>query len=132
MEIRLKYERLSRLLSASVKTKVKQLVPQYLAHAGGLKNAHALQASATTLLRSKFPMASPAQTDLLAFYLLSIAAIVNGSRNGASSSLSEITDLESMGAQMVLERRSMLTDVLSNIMKKMSNTQESIVQNLKG
>lgn len=132
MEIRRKYERLSRLLSPVVKTKIRQLVPQYLAHAGHRQNAHTLHESALAALRIKFPLASPAQSEHLAFYLLSIAATVNGDGKGGPGALNDMTEVTSMRLQMLMDQRSKFIEALSNIMKKTDSTDDSIVQNLKG
>jgi hypothetical protein len=47
-------------------------------------------------------------------------------------SLGEVESLESMRLQMQVDRRSKFFEALSNIMKKIDSTQETIVQNLKG
>jgi len=46
-------------------------------------------------------------------------------------SLSEMGEMESLRLQMIMERRSKMIQTLSNIMKKMSDTSQSIIQNLK-
>jgi antitoxin ParD1/3/4 len=46
-------------------------------------------------------------------------------------SLSEMGEMESLRLQMIMDRRSKMLETLSNIMKKISDTQESIVGNLK-
>jgi hypothetical protein len=52
-----------------------------------------------------------------------------GDRLDSMSALSEVTALR---LQMAMDRRSKFVEALSNIMKKIDSTQETIVQNLKG
>ena len=46
-------------------------------------------------------------------------------------SMSEMGEKESMRLQMAMDRMNKMMATLSNIMKKMSSTQQSIVQNMK-
>ena len=46
-------------------------------------------------------------------------------------SLSEMGEMESLRLQMIMDRRSKMIQTLSNIMKKMSDTSQSIIQNIK-
>jgi putative addiction module CopG family antidote len=46
-------------------------------------------------------------------------------------SMNEISEIASLRLQMVMDRRSKLVSTLSNIMKKISVTEETIVQNMK-
>jgi hypothetical protein len=46
-------------------------------------------------------------------------------------SLSEMGETESMRLQMAMDRQSKMMATLSNILKKMSDTNDSIVQNIK-
>ena len=46
-------------------------------------------------------------------------------------SMSELAEMESLRLQMAMDRRSKFMEALSNIMKKMSDTDSAIVQNLK-
>lgn len=50
---------------------------------------------------------------------------------GNRDSTNEMSDMNSIRMQMAMERRSKCVEMLSNIMKKMSTTAESIVGNLK-
>jgi hypothetical protein len=47
-------------------------------------------------------------------------------------SMSAISELTSLRLQMAMDRRSKFVETLSNVMKKIDSTQETIVQNLKG
>jgi hypothetical protein len=51
---------------------------------------------------------------------------------GRLDSMNEMSEMTSMRLQMAMDRRSKFVEALSNIMKKIDSTQESIVQNLKG
>ena len=46
-------------------------------------------------------------------------------------SLSEMGEMESLRLQMIMDRRSKMIQTLSNIMKKISDTSQSIIQNIK-
>jgi len=50
---------------------------------------------------------------------------------GKLYSMSELSEMSSLRLQMVMDRRAKLMSTLSNMMKKISDTQQSIVQNLK-
>jgi hypothetical protein len=51
---------------------------------------------------------------------------------GLLDSMNEMSEMTSMRLQMAMDRRSKFVEALSNIMKKIDSTQETIVQNLKG
>jgi hypothetical protein len=59
-----------------------------------------------------------------------LRAISDGLR-GRLDSMSELSEMTSLRLQMVMDRRSKLIATLSNIMKANSDTQGSIVGNLK-
>lgn len=46
-------------------------------------------------------------------------------------SLSELSELEQLRLQMIMDRRSKMIEMLSNLLKKMSETQDAVIQNLK-
>jgi hypothetical protein len=50
---------------------------------------------------------------------------------GQLDSLSEMSEQQSLRLQMIMDRRSKMISTLSNIMKKISDTSSSIIQNLK-
>ncbi len=50
---------------------------------------------------------------------------------GQLDSMNEMSEMTSLRLQMMMDRRSKFVSTLSNIMKKLSNTQDSLVQNLK-
>jgi hypothetical protein len=51
---------------------------------------------------------------------------------GQLDNMNEMSEMTSMRLQMAMDRRSKFVEALSNIMKKIDSTQETIVQNLKG
>ena len=131
MQIRAQFDRVSRLLPLATKTMIAQLVPSYSVAAGSLRNPQAMYQAAIAAVRVKLPFAGPVQIDLLAFYLLSVTA-VHDDPKGRFNSLTEMSEMTSMRLQMAMDRRSKFVEALSNIMKKIDSTQETIVQNLKG
>jgi hypothetical protein len=50
---------------------------------------------------------------------------------GELDSMSGLSEMTSMRLQMALDRRSRMMTTLSNVLKKMSDTQDSIEQNMK-
>ena len=50
---------------------------------------------------------------------------------GKLDGMSEMSEMTSLRLQMMMDRRSKFINTLSNIMKKLSDTQDSIIQNLK-
>ena len=45
--------------------------------------------------------------------------------------MSELSDMDQLRLQMAMDRRSKLISTLSNVLKKASDTQQAITQNLK-
>ena len=73
------------------------------------------------------------RTDLYPGKLDDIAQLetIRDHLKGKLDSMSEMSEMTSLRLQMTMDRRSKYLSTLSNIMKKISTTQESIVQNLK-
>ena len=57
--------------------------------------------------------------------------MVRDSLQGKLDSMSEMGEMESLRLQMAMDRRSKLLTTLSNVLKKISDTDQSITQNLK-
>ena len=72
-------------------------------------------------VKRKFPGLSNQQYDVLAFELM----------HQTVDSLNEQSETQSLELQMTMDRRSKLIDTLSNVLKKISDTGDSVVQNLK-
>jgi chromosome segregation ATPase len=51
--------------------------------------------------------------------------------NAQLDSINEMSEMTSMDLQMAMDRRSKFVETLSNVLKKISDTQASIVQNMK-
>lgn len=91
--------------------------------------------------RVKMPVADPESaggvkyvpTDLYPGRITDIAELrsIQAKLRDQLDSMSEMGEMESLRLQMAMERRSQFMTTLSNIMKKSSETQSSIVQNLK-
>lgn len=72
-------------------------------------------------------------TDLYNGILLNVAELrsILNELKGQLDSMSELSEMESLRLQMVMDRRSKIITTLSNIMKKVSATSDNITQNLK-
>jgi hypothetical protein len=131
MEAWQQYQRLSRLLSHDVKLRIRQVVPLYLDRVRSVQDPQSLYRAAVAALKLRFPSSSPEETDVLAFYLVGLAAAAERGMIGKLDSMNEMSEMTSLRLQMTMERRSKFIQTLSNIMLKISSTQDSIVQNLK-
>lgn len=78
-----------------------------------------------TQLRSSIPNATPAQMSLLQLVAIQEAL------QSQLDSMNEMSEMTSLRLQMAMDRRSKFVEALSNMMKSISDTQDSIVQNLK-
>jgi hypothetical protein len=52
-------------------------------------------------------------------------------RSGTLDGLNEMSEMTSLRLQLTMDRRSKIIQTLSNIMKKIGTTQETLVQNIK-
>jgi Arc/MetJ-type ribon-helix-helix transcriptional regulator len=73
------------------------------------------------------------ETDLYKGHIADVSIIesIRDELRDKLDSMSEMGEMESMRLQMIMDRRSKLLETLSNILKKISDTQKSITQNLK-
>ena len=73
------------------------------------------------------------QTDLYGAKIDSVEILesIRDDLKGQLDSLSELSEMTSLRLQMYQDRRSKFIQVLSNIMKKISTTQDTLLQNLK-
>lgn len=97
------------------------MTPQCAALASELKEL----AAATAGLRSPVRLSAPARPTYANLRSL------QGQLKQNLDSMSELSETESLRLQMLMDRRSKFVATLSNIMKKMSATSDSIVQNMK-
>jgi hypothetical protein len=85
-------------------------------------------------VEAQFVGLSADQSDLLSFYVLEDVAqllAVQDDLKGKLDGMNEMSEMTSMRLQMMMDRRSKFISTLSNIMKKISTTQDTLVQNLK-
>ena len=97
------------------------LTPQCGSLASELKELAATTAGLRNPVRLSAP-ARPTHANL---------RVLQGQLKQNLDSMSEMSETESLRLQMVMDRRSKFMATLSNILKKMSNTSDSIVQNMK-
>jgi len=115
------HERVQRLIPPPARQKVGQLVPGFRAEAMKLPPQADFGKVALAHVKRKFPGLSSQQYDVLAFELI----------HETVAGMSEQSETQSLELQMTMDRRSKLIDTLSNVLKKISDTEDSVVQNLK-
>ncbi len=131
MEVWQQFEKVSRLLNRDVKAKVRQVAPFYIERIQRLQEPSSLQQAAVTVLNGQFPVASPMEVEALAFYLVCIVAAGEGSPKQGTGLINEVREMHSLKLQMETNRYSKFHSILSNLLRKMAGTQESIIQNMK-
>jgi len=83
---------------------------------------------------NRFDRLSAEQLNLLSFFVLAEASGLLPQPDQSKeklSGVSEMSEMTSLRLQMLMDRRSKIMSTLSNILKKISTTQDMIVQNLK-
>ena len=127
-------QRLASLIQPEAKAKLDLATRTLLAHlASGPENADPY-AIAQQEVRSKFARLSTEQSNLLTFYVLAEAARLLSHPDESKrklDSMNEMSEMTSLRLQMTMDRRSKFITTLSNIMKKISTTQDTLVQNIK-
>ena len=126
--------RLAALLQPEAKAKLDLATRALLAHLAADSENADLYAFAQQEVRSKFPQLSGEQSNLLSFYVLAeVARILSDpdELKGKLDGMNEMSEMTSLRLQMTMDRRSKFISTLSNIMKKISTTQDTLVQNLK-
>jgi hypothetical protein len=114
--------RVRRLLGPGPKRVIQQMEPAFQNQLTRLPATANYYQLATSEVRKQFPHVSPNAVDVLSFELLSEVA---------DNTSSEMSETESLRLQMTMDRRSKLIETLSNVLKKSSDTGDSVVQNLK-
>ena len=90
------------------------------------------EAEAYAAVRARFTNLRPSGQDTVAFLLLYRSAeTLKNEVKSKLDSLSEMGETESLRLQMMMDRLSKFMTALSNIMKKISDTADGIVSNLK-
>jgi hypothetical protein len=92
-------------------------------------------------VHKQFAGQSAAQSDVLSFYLLAdvlqhATTLVDVNKTNERTmnkldSFSELGEMESLRLQMAMDRMSKLMSTLSNLLKKISDTADGIIQNIK-
>jgi hypothetical protein len=83
-------------------------------------------------VRSRFGRLSAEQADLLSFYVLArVAGILSNPEDLKRNGPDEMSEMTTLRLQMMMDRRSKFMSTLSNVMKKTSHTQNTLIQNLK-
>ena len=127
-------QRIELFLQPTAKVRLDQVIRTLLLSlASGAENVD-LYAFVQTELRSSFPRLSIEQSNLFSFYVFAETArllAVPDELKGKLDGMNEMSEMTSLRLQMMMERRSKFISTLNNIMKKISTTQESLVQNLK-
>ena len=126
-------------MSTASRLKLQQLVIKMLrwssqnphATAGQMQNIFRGFASAMIPLQSgQGAQSSESTTDVWLTY--AFLRVVQENLQGEVNSENETSEMASLRLQMDMDRRSKFVEALSNVMKKIDSTQETIVQNLKG
>jgi hypothetical protein len=115
------HERVQRLISGPTKQKLAQLMPGFRAEVMKLPPQADFGRLALADVKRRFPRLSSQEYDVLAFELM----------HQTVDSLNEQSETQSLELQMTMDRRSKLIDTLSNVLKKISETGDSVVQNMK-
>ncbi len=127
-------QRLASLIQPEAKAKLDLATRALLTHlASGSENADPY-AIVQQELRSKFARLSIEQSNLLSFYVLAEAARLlphPDKLKGKLNGMNEMSEMTSLRLQMTMDRRSKFISTLSNMMKKISTTQDTLVQNIK-
>jgi hypothetical protein len=127
-------QRLASLIQPEAKVKLDLATRALLTHlASGFENVDSY-AIVQQELHSKFARLSTEQSNLLSFYVLAEAArLLSHPRElkRKLNGLKEMSEMNSLRLQMTMDRRSKFISTLSNMMKKISTTQDTLVQNIK-
>lgn len=129
-----RYRKISALLQPEAKKKLAAASSEVLKSLAKNSNPGDLRDLARTQVKSQFVGLSEQQSDLLSFYVLDDVAqllAVQDDLKGKLDGMNEMSEMTSMRLQMTMDRRSKFISTLSNIMKKISMTQDTLVQNLK-
>jgi hypothetical protein len=113
---------------SKVAPRIANVIVQIAASMGGktsLPSITGIESATIAKLQSQIPGITIQQTQLLA-----LVAIQEALQNQLDN-MNEMSEMTSMDLQMAMDRRSKFVEALSNIMKEIDATQESIVQNLK-
>ena len=125
----LRYNSITPLLSPTAKVKLDEITRQLLNSMVKENSKLNIDSFLSKNINRRFPEITEKQRDLLKFYVLKKAE--NMISNNDLESIGELSEMTSLRLQMTMDRRSKFISTLSNIMKKISTTQDTLVQNLK-
>ena len=126
--------RLQSFLNERDKAKLYRISRELLKHLASTTKTVDLYPLAKNKVEIKFPRISKNQSDLLCFYVLVEVARTLGNQAELKQtlySMGKISEMDALRLQMLMDRRSKFITTLSNIMKKISSTQDTLIQNLK-
>jgi hypothetical protein len=124
-EISSQHQRIQNLLPAQTKQKLARMVPAFEQQIRAHKQGTDLRALAAAEVRKQFPRLSAQQTDVLAFTLLKDAY------DNSKGSLTDISTTDQLQLQMAMDQKSQFESMLSNMLKSMADTSDSVIQNIK-
>jgi hypothetical protein len=125
-DVKARGDRLWNAASPAVKAWSNQNAP------GIAKGAGDPEALAHAAVQARWPNLRSAATDALTFLVIYEAAKnLQADVKNKLDSMSELGETESLRLQMAMDRLSKMMTTLSNLLKKISDTADGIVQNLK-
>lgn len=120
---------IANFLSSDVKEKLGGIARQLVISLADENTRLDIDAFVTNKIHRLFPRLTTEQTNLLKFYVMAKAAEMIS--NKENEGMGELSEMMSLRLQMAMDRRSKFISTLSQIMKKISTTQDMLVQNLK-
>ncbi|MCP4176307.1 MAG: hypothetical protein GY756_00905 [bacterium] len=127
-------KKIQAFLQPRTKAKLNLIIRELHNHLiSGSKNTD-FYAIARQEINQKFPKISKNQSTLLCFYVLGKVELMLAhydNRNKKLNNMNEMSEMNSLKLQMVMEKKSKLLSTLNSIMKQISNTQDALVKNIK-
>ena len=122
-EIASQHDRIQRLLAPFAKGTVKSQVPEYLKKVKFAQSDSDFRQIAFSLMRHEFPRATRPQLEALSFELMAESC--------ESSSTGDMSTKMQMELQISQENYDKTMQAISNLMKSISATSDSVVSNIK-
>jgi hypothetical protein len=123
-----KYDSLDNYLQPTAREKLAMTATVLQKEVAGLTAPDIIVAHARAEVTRQFPSMTPEQQDRMVFLALTAAVQSDQEQRDSMGDLSTETSVK---MQMYLDRRSKFISTLSNLLKKMSETSDAIVSNLK-
>ncbi len=123
-----RYDLLDNYLQPTAREKLALTTTMLQKEVAGFTEPDIIVAHARAAVTRQFPGMTPEQQDRMAFLALTAAVEADQELRESMGDLSNETSLK---LQTYLDRRSKLMSTLSNLMKKYSETSDSIISNLK-